>query len=60
MIFGLRPALLDDLGLAAAVRWYAKSSLEPAGIQVQFDASSNLDRTALIRVERHQRGTLFR
>ncbi|MCL4394920.1 MAG: sensor histidine kinase [Chloroflexi bacterium] len=46
MIFGLRPALLDDLGLAAAVRWYAKSSLEPAGIQVQFDASSNLGRAA--------------
>jgi two-component system sensor histidine kinase UhpB len=56
LIFGLRPALLDDLGLAAAVRWYAKSSLEPAGIQVQFDASSNLGRaestieTALFRI----------
>ena len=56
MIFGLRPTLLDDLGLAAAVRWYAKNALEPAGIQVQFEASSNLGRasatieTALFRI----------
>jgi two-component system, NarL family, sensor histidine kinase UhpB len=56
MIFGLRPTLLDDLGLAAAVRWYAKNTLEPAGIQVQFEASSNLGRasmtveTALFRI----------
>ncbi|MDE3089620.1 MAG: sensor histidine kinase [Chloroflexota bacterium] len=56
MIFGLRPTLLDDLGLAAAVRWYAKNSLEPTGIQVQFEASSNLGRasatieTALFRI----------
>jgi two-component system sensor histidine kinase UhpB len=56
MIFGLRPTLLDDLGLAAAVRWYAKNTLEPAGIQVQFEAGSNLGRasamveTALFRI----------
>lgn len=56
MIFGLRPTLLDDLGLAAAVRWYAKNTLEPAGIQVQFEASSNVGRasataeTALFRI----------
>ncbi len=46
MIFDLRPTLLDDLGLAAAVHWYAKNSLEPAGIQVQVDASSHLGRSA--------------
>ena len=56
MIFDLRPTLLDDLGLAAAVHWYAKSNLEPADIQVQFEASSNLGRasptieTALFRI----------
>ncbi len=56
MIFDLRPTLLDDLGLAAAVRWYAKNSLEPAGVQVQFEASSDLGRaspsieTALFRI----------
>jgi two-component system sensor histidine kinase UhpB len=31
----LRPTILDDLGLAPAIRWYARSSLEEAGIQVQ-------------------------
>ncbi len=56
MIFDLRPTLLDDLGLAAAVHWYAKNNLEPAGIQVQFEASNNLGRasatveTALFRI----------
>jgi two-component system sensor histidine kinase UhpB len=56
MIFGLRPTLLDDLGLAAAVRWYAKSNLEPLGIQVQFEASNDLGRasatleTAMFRI----------
>jgi two-component system sensor histidine kinase UhpB len=56
MIFDLRPTLLDDLGLAAAVRWYAKSNLEPVGIQVQFEASGNLGRgsatveTAMFRI----------
>lgn len=33
VIFDLRPTLLDDLGLAAAVDWYAKTSLSKAGIQ---------------------------
>ncbi len=56
MIFGLRPTLLDDLGLAAAVRWYAKNSLEPLGVQVQFEATSHLPRadarieTAMFRI----------
>ncbi len=56
LIFDLRPTLLDDLGLGPAVRWYAKNTLEPAGIQVSFDASSHLGRapapveTALFRI----------
>ncbi len=33
MISDLRPSVLDDLGLIAAVRWYAESRLEPAGIR---------------------------
>ena len=37
IIHGLRPAILDDLGLAPAIRWYARSKLEPAGIQVEVD-----------------------
>lgn len=46
LIFDLRPTLLDDLGLAPAVHWYAKNNLEAAGIQVQFDVSTHLGRAA--------------
>lgn len=35
IIHGLRPAILDDLGLAPAIRWYARSNLEAAGIQAE-------------------------
>ena len=34
LIYDLRPTILDDLGLAAAVRWYVKESIEPQGLQV--------------------------
>lgn len=34
MIYDLRPSILDDLGLAAAIRWYAKETIEPQGVQV--------------------------
>ena len=34
LIFDLRPALLDHLGLMPALRWLAKSRLEPAGVRV--------------------------
>ncbi len=34
IIYGLRPSILDDLGLAPAIRWYARNNLEAAGIQV--------------------------
>jgi two-component system, NarL family, sensor histidine kinase UhpB len=36
IIADLRPSLLDDLGLAAAVRWQAQHRLEPAGIRVDL------------------------
>lgn len=36
-MYGLRPAILDDLGLAPAIRWYARTNLEPSGIQVQLN-----------------------
>jgi two-component system sensor histidine kinase UhpB len=38
IVSGLRPAILDDLGLAPAIRWYARSNLEEAGIQVDVQA----------------------
>jgi signal transduction histidine kinase len=34
LIYDLRPTILDDLGLAAAVRWYVKESVEPQGLAV--------------------------
>ena len=34
----LRPAMLDDLGLAATLRWYAKRYAQRAGIEVEFTA----------------------
>lgn len=55
IVFDLRPTLLDDLGLAAAIRWYAKNNLESLGIQLQFEMSSGLRgvpmiETALFRI----------
>jgi len=37
IIFGLRPSILDDLGLVPAIRWYARTNLEPFGINVVID-----------------------
>jgi signal transduction histidine kinase len=56
LLFDLRPSVLDDLGLASAVRWYAERHLEPAGISVRCEASGLEQRlpaeieTALFRV----------
>lgn len=36
IIYDLRPAILDDLGLLPAIRWYARTNLEGAGIQVEL------------------------
>lgn len=36
LIYDLRPTILDDLGLAAAIRWYVKESVEPQGLQVEM------------------------
>ena len=37
LIYDLRPTVLDDLGLTAALRWYAHAQLEPRGIEVAFN-----------------------
>ena len=37
-IYGPRPTVLDDLGLVPAIRWYARSNLEEAGIRVEVVA----------------------
>ncbi|HUO83562.1 MAG TPA: ATP-binding protein, partial [Thermoanaerobaculia bacterium] len=43
IIHDLRPTLLDDLGLPAAVKWYAESDLLRRGIQVDFEVEDELD-----------------
>jgi two-component system, NarL family, sensor histidine kinase UhpB len=42
VIYDLRPSLLDDLGLVAAIRSHARASLEPAGVRVDVHAPANL------------------
>ncbi len=55
-IFDLRPSMLDDLGLVAAVRWYAESRLHPLEIRTRIEVEGNERRlpsqieTALFRV----------
>ena len=39
MIFDLRPSVLDDLGLVAALRWYTETRLEPQGVKVRLDTT---------------------
>ena len=41
IISGLRPTLLDDLGLVPAIRWYARTTLEEVGIRVEVNASED-------------------
>jgi two-component system sensor histidine kinase UhpB len=42
IIYDLRPAILDDLGLLPAIRWYARTNLEQAGIQVELNFPEEL------------------
>jgi signal transduction histidine kinase len=42
LIVNLRPSVLDDLGLAAAIEWFAERHLAAAGIAVRCELS-NLD-----------------
>jgi two-component system, NarL family, sensor histidine kinase UhpB len=44
LVADLRPLVLDDLGLAPAIRWYASDRLEPEGIDVTVDAQADLPR----------------
>jgi two-component system sensor histidine kinase UhpB len=41
IVYGLRPAILDDLGLLPAIRWYARENLEHAGIVVEVMENGN-------------------
>jgi PAS domain S-box-containing protein len=41
LAFELRPPMLDDLGLVAALRWYTGRQAERAGIEADFRASAS-------------------
>lgn len=43
IVYGLRPSILDDLGLIPAIRWYARSNLEDAGILVEINANGEIE-----------------
>lgn len=42
IIHDLRPSLLDDLGLAAAVKWYAEGDLASRGVEVHLEVEEDL------------------
>lgn len=56
LVFDLRPTLLDDLGLIAALRWYGESRLGSQGVAVRLETAGRERRlppqveTALYRV----------
>ncbi|MGC8781114.1 MAG: GAF domain-containing protein, partial [Anaerolineae bacterium] len=56
LIFDLRPSMLDHLGLAPALRWFAQSRLEPANVRLIIEDANAPRRlpaeveTALFRV----------
>lgn len=56
MSLDLRPSVLDDLGLAAAIRWFMRERVPQGSMQVSVDVPLNLPRapsqieTALFRV----------
>ncbi len=50
VIYDLRPSVLDDLGLAAAVRWYAERSLPPVGISFRCEIEG-LDERLPVEIE---------
>ena len=44
LIYELRPSLLDDLGLVAAIRWLVDSNLGAAGVIVNFKTTGRVRR----------------
>jgi two-component system sensor histidine kinase UhpB len=54
IIWDLRPTILDDLGLAPAIRWYARFALGQSGISIDFDLAETM------RLDSHLETLLFR
>lgn len=66
IIRDLRPSLLDDLGLVAALGWYADNRLKPAGVRVTIETVGRERRlapeleTALFRVAQEAMSNIAR
>ncbi len=50
VIYELRPTLLDDLGLIAAVQWHAENCLEAAGVKVHLE-TEGVERRLPLEIE---------
>jgi len=50
VIYELRPSLLDDLGLVAAVNWHAENYMEAAGVKVHLE-TAGVDRRLSVEIE---------
>ena len=55
-IYDLRPAMLDDLGLSAALRWYTKARADQPGVQIV----THLDEDGARRLPPHIEIALYR
>jgi len=44
LILGLRPTVLDDMGLVPAIRWYAESCLGDKGVEVRVEEDGPRER----------------
>ena len=49
MSLSLRPSVLDDLGLVAAIRWYIRERVESAGLRVALSVDRNLPRLTTVK-----------
>ncbi len=62
----LHPTVLDDLGLLPAVRWYARNTLEKAGVKVRIETSGLEERlppeieTAVFRIVQESLSNVLR
>jgi signal transduction histidine kinase len=55
LIMGLRPSVLDDLGLGPAIAWYAETLMTERDLQIEVRVDATAD-----RLPRHVEVTLFR